>query len=209
MPRTKQTNREIEIKLPVTDISRFTRALLDLGATLKGRVFEHNILFDTPDADFRRRGRLLRLRIEKPAPRGKLRGGRFRALLTSKAPLPKLSQGVSKPKRSSRFKEKLEREVAIRNPQRWRSALGSVGFRPGFRYEKFRTTFDFPGLHAELDETPVGTFLELEGHPQSIHRVARALGFSPRQYLRSTYWDLYAADCRNRGRVPSNMLFHA
>jgi adenylate cyclase class 2 len=84
-----------------------------------------------------------------------------------------------------------------------------VGFRPGFRYEKFRTSFRLPGLHLDLDETPVGRFLEIEGAPAPIDRIASALGFSPRDYIRSTYAELYAAECRRCGQIPGNMLFHA
>ena len=95
----------------------------------------------------------------------------------------------------------------------WLAAFARIGFRPGFRYEKFRTSFrNIPsaaGLHLDLDETPVGDFLEIEGAPREIDRIARALGFSPRDYIRSTYWDLYAAECRRRGQIPRNMLFHA
>jgi hypothetical protein len=53
----------------------------------------------------------------------------------------------------------------------------------------------------------VGIFLELEGSPRAIDRAARSLGFSPRDYIRSTYWDLWAADCRRHNRFPKNMLF--
>jgi adenylate cyclase class 2 len=95
----------------------------------------------------------------------------------------------------------------VRFPKRWDRILRSIGLRPGFRYEKYRTTFRLPGLYVDLDETPVGVFLELEGTPKAIDRVARALGFSSRDYIRGTYWDLYAADCRDRGRLLRNMLF--
>jgi adenylate cyclase class 2 len=85
--------------------------------------------------------------------------------------------------------------------------LGSLGLRPGFRYEKYRSTFRLPGLHLDLDETPIGVFLELEGSPSAIDRTARALGYAPRDFIRATYYDLYAADCRRHGRIPRNMLF--
>ena len=81
--------------------------------------------------------------------------------------------------------------------------------RPTFRYEKFRTAYRLPRsrLHLDLDETPVGVFLELEGEPRAIDRAARALGFAPSDYIRGTYWDVYAADCRRRGRIRRNMVF--
>jgi adenylate cyclase class 2 len=198
MTHHSRTGREIEIKLRIVDLAALLRDLSRLGATLRGRVLEQNTLYDTPAADFRSRRRLLRLRIETPAPSKFAAGGARRAILTSKAPIPESAR--------SRYKEKLEREVAVESPGRWPAALRAIGLRPGFRYEKYRTTFRLPGLHLDLDETPVGVFLELEGAPRSIDRVARGLGFAPREYINGTYWDLYAADCLRRGRKPTNML---
>ncbi len=196
------TSREIEVKLRVTDLRALVRSLKRLGAKLHGRVLEQNTLYDTPSADFRSRGRLLRLRIETPASSKLLPGGTRCAILTSKAPVP---ESVSR----SRYKERLEREVAVEGSARWPPALRAIGLHPTFRYEKYRTTFRLPDLHLDLDETPVGTFLELEGPPHAIDRVARALGYAPGEYIKGTYWDLYAADCRRRGRRPTNMLLSA
>ncbi|MGA3293012.1 MAG: class IV adenylate cyclase [Candidatus Acidiferrales bacterium] len=197
--RRARTVREIEIKLRTDDLPGLIRNLRRLGATPHGRVLEQNTLYDTPDSDFRRRGRLLRLRSEIPAPMGPIPGGTQRLVVTSKAPAPASRRAL--------YKEKLEREVVVRTRRRWPSVFRSIGFRPGFCYEKYRTTFRLPRLHLDLDETPVGTFLELEGDPRAIDRVARALGFAPRDYIRATYWDLYAADCRRRGRAAQDMLF--
>ena len=63
--------------------------------------------------------------------------------------------------------------------------------------------------HLDLDETPIGTFLELEGAPQAIDRAARALGFSSRHYIRGTYWSLFQASRRGRARARKNMTFRA
>jgi adenylate cyclase class 2 len=194
-----RTVREIEIKLRVFDLPGLIRRLRRLRCDCDGRVLERNTLYDTPESDLRRLGRLLRLRIETPAPSSLVPGARRRIVVTSKVPAP-LAYG-------SRYKEKLEREADLRSLRGWPSILGSLGLRPSFRYEKYRTTFRLPGLHLDLDETPVGVFLELEGAPRAIDRVARTLGFRPRDYVRGTYWDLYAAECRRRGRTPRNMLF--
>ena len=212
MPRA--TNREIEIKLRVLDLSALFRGLRRIGATSRGRVFEQNTLYDTPDSAFRRTGRLLRLRRETPAPRNaRTRGAGLvrrrlppsRAVLTAKAP-PYARGPASRP---SRYKERLERELVVRDPVPWPHTFTSLGLRPSFTYEKFRTTFELPGLQLDLDETPVGTFLELEGSPHAINRAARALGFSARGYIRGTYWDVYAADCRRHGRPIKNMVFRS
>ena len=129
-----------------------------------------------------------------------------RVILTSKAP-PHLT-----PRRKPRrYKERAERELVVKaqSSRQYAAALTSLGFRPAFRYDKYRTTFRLPNLHLDLDETPAGTFLELEGKPQAIDRAAKALGFAKKAYLRVTYWDLYVADCRRRGSRPKNMLFRA
>jgi adenylate cyclase class 2 len=196
---SRRTNREIEIKLRIADISGLIRKLGRLRATCGGRVLERNTVFDTPESDFRLRGRLLRVRLETPAPSLLLPGRRGRAVITSKTPA---SVSVR-----TRYKEKLEREIVAQRSRNWVPVFRSIGLRSRFRYEKYRASFRLPGLHLDLDETPVGVFLEIEGEPRAIDRAARALGFSRRDYIRSTYWDLYAADCRRRGRFPKNMLF--
>jgi len=198
MLRPLHTARETEIKLRVADLPALIRRLKRLGATQHGRVLEQNTLYDTPDSDFRSRRRLLRLRVETPAPSKLISGGPRRGVLTSKAPVRESPR--------TRYKQKLEREVAVESPEGWPAALRSIGLRPTFRYEKYRSTFRLPSLHLDLDETPVGIFLELEGAPRAIDRVARALGYGPREYINGTYWDLYAADCRRRGVTPTNML---
>jgi adenylate cyclase class 2 len=197
----RPTARETEIKLRVADLDGLIRRLRRIRSHCIGRVLEQNALYDTPDCDLRRRGRLLRVRIETPAPSRMARGGPRRAWITSKSPV--LGTGPS------RYKEKLERETVLPSVRGLNATLASLGLRQGFRYEKYRTSFRLSGLHLDLDETPVGVFLEIEGRPKAIDRAASALGFSLGDYLRSTYWDLYAAECRRQGRVARNMLFPA
>jgi adenylate cyclase class 2 len=232
VPQPPKTHAEIEIKLPVTDLRATVRAVQALGAVNHGRVFESNTLYDTPHSDLRHRGRLLRVRTESAAP-GTTRihtASVRRVVLTSKAPPRQQAPSKTKP----RYKERAEREVAFwecgsllplvtrrglprrvrpgqsaKSARDWRATLRALGFQPKFRYEKFRTSFSLRGLHLDLDETPVGTFLELEGRPSAIDRVARTLGYTPDHYIRGTYWDVYASDCRRSGRPIKNMVFSA
>jgi adenylate cyclase class IV len=212
MPRHRRTNREIEVKLRVADVPDTLRKLATLGARCESSVLERNTLYDTPDSDFRRRGALLRIRAETPPPRAGYqspnvarRSASRRTILTSKAPASLRSA------RDRRYKEKLERELVVPGPPtHWDRKLRSLGLRPGFRYDKIRSTFRlrrFPGLAIELDETPAGTFLELEGLPREIDRAASALGYSSRDYYCGSYWDVYVANCRRRGVTPQNMVF--
>ncbi len=206
---SRRSNREIEIKLPFADLAALIGRLHCLRALNLGRVFEQNTLYDTPEADLRRSGCLLRLRIETPAGSSLVPPGAPSAVITSKAPppAPRPQGRATESRYNNRYKERLERELTIAHPNRWPHILNTLGFRPAFRYEKYRTSLRLGQLHVDLDETPVGGFLELEGAPRAIERTARALGYAPRQYLRATYWDLYAADCKRRGRAVGNMVF--
>ena len=200
MPARRPTDRETEIKLRVADLAALIRKLRRLRARCHGRVLERNTLYDTPDSDLRRRGRLLRLRLETPAPSTPHSGRTSAGGDHLEKPGPGFRPIALQGKARKGTGRAISRGAGRPN-------FRSLGFRPGFLYEKFRTTFRLPGLHLDLDETPVGVFLEIEGRPEAIDRVARAIGFSPRDYIRATYWDLYAAECRRRGRIPRNMLF--
>jgi adenylate cyclase, class 2 len=199
MAKAKAAVREIEIKLPVKDVHGMVRKLASLGASSDGRVLEQNTLYDTADSHLRRARRLLRLRIETPAGSSAVRAGKRAGVVTFKAPVP----GRLK----SRYKERLEWEAIIRHPTEWVGQLRSLGFRAGFEYEKYRSSFHLPGVHVCLDETPIGAYLELEGSPAAIDRTARRLGYGSRDYVRATYWELYAADCARRGHKPRNLIF--
>jgi adenylate cyclase class 2 len=204
VPAKISAKREVEVKLLVSDIAEILPRIHKLGAKSLGRVLEQNTLFDTPDSGFRRSRRLLRLRRQTPAPGHGMRGGPHSAMLTSKA--PPATPAAAAPK-GPVYKEAQENEADVGNIPGLTAALKAMGFRPGFRYEKYRTGFRLRSLHLDLDETPVGIFLELEGKPAEINRTARALGFSAKAYIRATYWTLYAADCRLHRRKPQNMLF--
>jgi adenylate cyclase class 2 len=199
------TKREIEIKLRVSNLRAVLRHIRKLGAVPRGRTFERNTLFDTPDSSFWRHGRLLRLRTQTPAPGNGSRGGPRTTILTAKAPPSTRSHSRKKPP----YKERLESELAVGKWGLQPQVLLDLGLRAGFKYEKYRASFRLRGLHLDLDETPIGTFLELEGSPAAIRRTARSLGYAPKDHIRATYWDLYAADCRRLKRTPRNMVFNS
>jgi adenylate cyclase class 2 len=207
---------EIEIKLRVPDVAALRRQLKHLRAReISPRTHESNTLYDTPKSDLRRRGELIRIRIEHPASsHGKRRPNESpAAVLTYKGPalLSRNTQeaGVKTGIRSH-FKIKDEAEVSVAGADQMARILRTLGLRPVFRYEKFRTTYALPGvrgLKVEFDETPVGIYLELEGPIASIDRGAHLLGYGRQDYLKDTYGSLYLADCRRRGRKPGDMLF--
>src|SRR5712691_7699436 len=57
---------EIEVKFLIEDLVAMRQRLVAGGARLTTpRTYEENLLFDTPDAQLRRQGRLLRLRRDR------------------------------------------------------------------------------------------------------------------------------------------------
>jgi len=207
---TPAHHEEIEIKLRVPDPAALRRRLKRIRALkITPRTHESNTLYDTPRQDLRRRGQLIRVRIEQPAPNFKKRRANEnpQAILTYKGPTHLSRHAI---KHGRHFKIKEEAEVSVTTPNELVKILRALGLHPSFQYEKFRTTYalrGIRGLKIELDETPVGIYLELEGPVAAIDRAARLLGYDRKDYLTQTYGSLYLAACRRQHRKPGNMLF--
>jgi adenylate cyclase, class 2 len=201
---------EREIKLKVADIKALKRALGRLSAkpvgANAGRIHEWNVIFDTPEGGLAKHGQLLRIRRETSS--GKKKGEKPRVLLTFKAP----SAAGLEDAHGHKVRDEFETEVADEGAlQKIFTGLGLSGW---FAYEKYRTTMKLPGsakwakgLLIELDETPLGTFVELEGPAEAIDRAARELGFAKKNYVVKSYLGLYLEECRKRGESPKNMVF--
>jgi adenylate cyclase, class 2 len=213
---------EIEIKLRISDAKALNRELKRLGARPanggSGRVHEWNVIFDTPEGGLAKHGQLLRIRIETQEAKSK-KGNAARAkrtVLTFKRPIVvggAPSQGAQE---NHRHKVREEIEVEVADASVLAKIFEGLGMRGWFHYEKYRTTLSLPartswakGLLIELDETPIGTFVELEGPPLAIDRAAQELGYSRRDYVLKSYLVLYVEECRRLGREPRDMLFPA
>jgi adenylate cyclase, class 2 len=202
--------KEREVKLRIEDLPALRRALAKLGARVaKPRVHERNTIFDTPEFTLAKREQLLRIRTETPVAKTRKTGSH--SVVTFKSPI--LAAG-SAGKGEQRHKVLEELELEISDAKALAKILEGLGFRGWFQYEKFRTTFQLPaskawakGLLIDLDETPIGVFLELEGPAKAIDRAAQALGFDKRDYITANYLVLYREFSRSRGEEPGDMLF--
>jgi adenylate cyclase class 2 len=213
---------EIEIKLRISDSKALTRRLKRLGARPlgggSGRVHELNIIFDTPDGGLAKHGQLLRIRTETPEAKSvrSKRATAERALLTFKRPPGEGASASGSAEGNHRYKVREEMEVEVADARVLTVIFEGLGMRGWFRYEKYRTRFHLPasakwakGLLIDLDETPIGTFVELEGPPLAIDRAAQELGYSRRDYVLKNYLVLYVEECRRQGREPKDMVFAA
>jgi adenylate cyclase, class 2 len=204
---------ETEIKLRVNDEQALQRGLRRLGARAAvGRVHEWNVIFDTPQSDLAKQGQLLRIRVETPR-NGPKRGKkeRKRVVLTFKRPVEHSMEPILA---DIGYKVREEIELQVTDAENLTKIFEGLGMKGWFRYEKYRTTYQLPasekwakGLWIELDETPIGTFAELEGPPQAIDRAAKELGFSKHEYIVRNYLSLYLEDCKAKGIKPRDMVF--
>lgn len=179
---------ETEIKLRARDAQTAHALLLAHGfAVSHERTFEANILLDTSTQDLRAGRRTLRLREYGP-----------RRVLTYKG-----SPVVDK------HKSREELETVFPTDAPLEQIFERLGFTPQFRYEKYRTEYLRAGEEgvATLDETPIGTFLELEGEPDWIDRMAREMGFGEADYITKSYVSLYTDWAAEHGGNPAGMVF--
>jgi hypothetical protein len=58
-----------------------------------------------------------------------------------------------------------------------------------------------------IDETPIGTFVEVEGTERGVAEVASALRRGPADYLVDSYRALYVQHQTSRGLDVNDMLF--
>lgn len=208
---------ETEIKLKIEDVRAFLRALKRMAArpvgSATGRVHEENVIFDTPDGGLAKHGQLLRIRTETPEVRGKTKAAssKQRHVVTFKQPPLQPDSGYG---RHGRYKVRDEIELVVGEAANLAKIFEGLGMTGWFHYEKYRTTFRLApskswarDLLIELDETPIGTFVELEGPAEAIDRAATELGFSKRDYVLKSYLVLYMDECRRKGEQPRNMLF--
>ena len=166
---------ETELKFAVEDIPDFRRRVLELGLGLRTeRSFEENILYDTPGRDLRGKRQLLRIRGY---------GGRW--LVTHKRVGD--DDGADQ-----RYKVRIETETLVEDGDAMAEVFQQLGFGPVFRYEKFRTEWDAAeGGHLVLDETPIGTWAELEGEPRWIEEMLEKLQVGPERCTTESYGALF------------------
>ena len=164
---------ENEIKLEMAGPQAARQAVASLGARLvRRRHLEDNLLLDDPARSLRASGRILRLR--------RTDGG---SVVTYKGPRLEVD----------RIKARQEIEVGVAAADAMEALFAGIGFAPVFRYQKYRETYRWHQVEIVIDETPVGTFLEIEGPVAAIHEAARALGYGPDDYVLDSYATLFFA----------------
>ena len=179
---------EIEIKFPLKDRNALVRKLHEIGAQrLYSETFEDNIVLDRR-GELRTKGALLRVR----------KFGRY-ALATFKGPLAF----------EGNVKTREEVQTGVESFELAIQLFDSLGYKPVFRYQKFREVWRVRETEVVLDRTPIGDYFEIEGQLDVIRSLAEELGMNVEQGIRQTYADLYRQYRRTRADLPENMVFPA
>jgi len=181
---TATLEREIKLRFDSADAAR--SAVLATGAvSIRGRRLQEDCLLDTADETLHHRRCVLRVRMES----GK-------SLVTFKGPV-----------QPSDMLLREELETIVGDGPLLLRVLEELGFRVWFRYAKYREEFVLDDVIVAVDETPLGTFVEIEGVDRGIADMAVALGRNPSDYLLDSYRGLFCAHRRQLGLPATHMLF--
>jgi adenylate cyclase class 2 len=182
---------ETEVKFRVRNAAEIERRLQTAGFRQQTpRTFERNILYDTPER---------RLRLERQILRIRQYGDKW--VLTHKALPAEGDAGL--------YKHRVETETTIGDGETVAAIFAALGFKPAFTYEKWRTEWADDTGHCVLDETPLGTYAEIEGPEDWINRTAAALGVDSSEFIGLSYGRLFEAWKEETGSPASDMTFAA
>lgn len=189
-----ENEQEIEVKFYVNDLAAVEESLLGLGCRLvEPKVFESNLRFDTPDGALTLERRVLRLR--QPAPSGQPEAA---GVLTYKSP--------SQPGQEVTIRQEIE--VVVDNLVTARHLLEALGYQVVVMYEKWRTVYRIGPVDIDLDETPLGCFIEVEGpNTAGIQEVAQLLGLDWEARSGESYMSLFNRVRVARGLSAQNLSF--
>jgi len=189
---------EIELKFPVPDSASLQSRISELGFHLETpRSFEHNTLYDTSARDLRGRREILRVR-------------KYGDTWTV---THKRTNGAENPSEPSRYKVRIETESTVDDGEAIGHIFEQLGYTPAFIYEKYRTEWSISDPdtgttpHLVLDETPIGTFAELEGPPAWIDRTITALGIDPSTCITDSYGVLFLNWKQRTGSPAEHLTF--
>ena len=181
--------REVKLLFPTTAAAR-EAVLAAAAAPANGRRLQDDSLYDLPDETLRKKGCVVRIRTERWT------DSPDTTTLTVKGPI-----------QSSQMKLREEHETRVESAEALMRAFEALGMRVWFRYQKYREEFHTPGLVLAIDETPVGTYVELEGDEDAILAMTTALGRSPADFIVDSYYRLFTKRRDEFGLTGPHMIF--
>jgi len=173
---------ETEVKIAIQNEKKLKRLLSTLdGLVETNRCLEDDILYDFTDQRLLLWGFILRTR-EKHFLGRDFGEGITEYIITWKGPVKE---------KHADLKIMEEIEFPVETKELMIKFVRSMGLEKIFRYQKYRTLYTLSRVKILVDETPMGFYMELEGNPDSIHKIASKLGFSKEEYITENYYQLW------------------
>jgi len=177
---------EREIKLAFTRPEDARGAVAMVRPSLvAARRLQHDVVLDTVDRALLNARSALRVRADGT-----------RTFLTFKGP-----------QQASTVKVREELETEAGEADVLLGILERLGFGVAFRYEKYREEYTKDDAVIAVDETPIGTFVEIEGDERTIESIVAAMGLGPAHYILDSYRTLFVRHCEAHGLPVTDMLF--
>lgn len=183
MPNESQ---ETEVKFYVRDLPKIIMRIQQMDALLiQPRMHEVNLRFDTPNGDFQRTGRVLRLRRDE-------------AIHLTYKDEGRLEDGAL---------SRRELEFSVSDFDSAKQFVEALGYEVVFTYEKYRTTYELSQVHIMLDEMPYGDFVEIEGDLDTLKPIAEQLGLNWDAAIPASYHALFGRLRKARGLTFRDLSF--
>lgn len=165
---------EVKIEVASEHLPQIRSRLSELGARqLSPAQSETNLLFDFDDQKLRLAGCALRLRSYGN-----------KSILTFKGQIQE----------HPNLKRREELESRVEDFEQTKTILNALGLTVHFEYSKIRETFALhqgdEGVTICLDQTGVGNFVEIEGSSETIHEVAKKLGWTSDLFIKKSYTEM-------------------
>ena len=179
---------EQEAKFYIENLDELIARAQATGADLiRPRVLERNLRLDTPEGDFERESRVLRLRQDDGV----------RVTYKDNA---HIENGMI---------VRTEIEFSTDSLEVTRKLFEALGYQVTVIYEKYRQVYQIGAVEVMVDELPFGSFIEIEApNAVLIEGVAQMLGLDWSKSIKTSYLGLFAIARANRGFDFRDLTFH-
>lgn len=176
---------EREIKLKIEKPSDLISKLNSLKAKFVSKSFQRTTRMDTETMDLEKNGTFLRVRSGS------------KNIVTLKKKLGENAEVF----------ERQEIETEVKDIEKLADIFGGLGFTKRLILEKYRADFDYKDVKISIDELPFGFYVELEGDPKDIFKVADELDLDTKNKITVTYWDLFEDYKKQTGTKGESIIF--
>ena len=181
-------NREIEIKVAVSNIEAFEKKVMALDPQVIAEVLERTIRFDNDTGDLEKKGIFVRVRSGS------------KNIWTVKKKIKDAGE-------ADKYFQRNEWEVEISDLETARQMLKVLGFEQEFIMEKYRKKFILPEAEITIDRLPFGVYAEIEADKDVIDNLSKMLELDDLERITVTYWHLHDEYNKVHGLSERNIIF--